>query len=91
MTGRSSGFRHNEETRAKIQAAQIINRFMACLNGEVVLDAQQVSCGKSLLNKVLPDLQSVDGNLKHEHEVGDTLGSLLEKIASNGRRIFDKP
>lgn len=38
--------------------AQIINRLQDCLNGKIVLDAQQVSCGKALLNKVLPDLSS---------------------------------
>lgn len=58
MAARTRKIRHDEETRAKIQAAQIINRMMACLQGEVTLDAQQVSCGKALLNKVLPDLQS---------------------------------
>ena len=58
MAARTTKIRHDDETRAKIQAAQIINRFMDCLNGKVTLDAQQVSCGKTLLNKVLPDLQS---------------------------------
>lgn len=57
MAARTKKIRHDDETRAKIQAAQIINRFQSCLNGEIVLDAQQVSCGKTLLNKVLPDLK----------------------------------
>lgn len=60
MPARTRKIRHDDETRAKIQAAQIINRFMACLNGEVTLDAQQVSCGKALLNKILPDLQATE-------------------------------
>lgn len=59
MAARTTKIRHDDETRAKIQAAQIINRFMDCLNGIVTLDAQQVSVGKALLNKVLPDLSSV--------------------------------
>lgn len=59
MAARAVKIKHDDQTRAKIQAAQIINRFMACLNGEITLDAQQVSCGKSLLNKVLPDLAAV--------------------------------
>ena len=65
MAARTGKIRHDEETRAKIQAAQIINRFHKCLMGEIQLDAQQVSCGKSLLNKVLPDLQSssIDANV----------------------------
>jgi hypothetical protein len=27
--------------------------------GDVTMDAQQVSCAKALLNKVLPDLQAI--------------------------------
>ncbi len=58
MAARVRKIRHDDETRAKIQAAQIINRFQKCIDGEITLDAQQVSCGKTLLNKVLPDLSS---------------------------------
>lgn len=66
MPARKNKIRHDDETRAKIQAAQIINRFQKCLMGEVTLDAQQVSVGKALLNKVLPDLSAVsmDANVK---------------------------
>jgi len=59
MPARVNKIRHDEQTRAKIQAAQIINRFHKCVMGEVILDAQQVSCGKALLAKVLPDLASM--------------------------------
>jgi hypothetical protein len=58
MAARTQKIRHDEQTRAKIQAAQIINRMHACVMGEITLDAQQVSCAKTLLAKVLPDLQS---------------------------------
>lgn len=56
MAARKRKIRHDDETRAKIQAAQIINRMMSCLNGEVELSTQQVSCAKTLLDKVLPNL-----------------------------------
>ena len=58
MAARTRKILHDDETRAKIQAAQIINRFQDCLNGNITLDAQQVSVGKALLNKVLPDLSA---------------------------------
>ena len=58
MAARTRKIQHDDETRAKIQAAQIINRFQSCLNGEITLDAQQVSVGKALLNKVLQDLSA---------------------------------
>ena len=58
MAARKHKIRHDDETRAKIQAAQIINRLQKCVNGEIDLDASQVSCAKTLLNKVLPDLSA---------------------------------
>lgn len=58
MAARTRKIRHDDRTRAKIKAAMIINRLQACLEGKVTLDPAQVSCGKILLNKVLPDLQS---------------------------------
>lgn len=60
MPARTNKIRHDDETRKKIQAAQIINRFQKCIDGEVTLDAQQVSCGKALLNKILPDLKAIE-------------------------------
>ncbi len=89
MPPRTKKIRHDEETRSKIQAAQIINRFQSCLNGEIVLDAQQVSVGKALLNKVLPDLSSVEYDGTVEHEVGDTLSDLMAAIANRGKRLTD--
>lgn len=58
MAARTRKIKHDDETRSKIQASMIINRFQDCISGKIVLDAQQVSCGKALLNKVLPDLAS---------------------------------
>lgn len=58
MAARTQKIRHDDETRSKIQAALIINRMQECVMGNIILDAQQVSCAKALLNKVLPDLQS---------------------------------
>ena len=71
MPARTRKIRHDDETRAKIQAAQIINRLMSCLNGDVELSPQQVSCGKALLSKVLPDLASTEhsGEIAHTHEI----------------------
>jgi hypothetical protein len=60
MPARVKKIRHDDETRAKIQAAQIINRLHACIMGKVTLTSAQVSAAKTLLGKVLPDLQSVE-------------------------------
>ena len=70
MPARVRKIRHDDETRAKIQAAQIIKRMQACIMGEIALDAQQVSCAKTLLAKVLPDLTATEhsGEIKLSHE-----------------------
>lgn len=61
MSGRKAGFRHNEDTRKKIKAQQLINRLMThIMADEPILDASQVNAAKSLLNKVLPDLKAVE-------------------------------
>ena len=83
MPARTTKIRHDEQTRAKIQAAQIINRMQSCVMGEIVLDAQQVSCAKTLLNKVLPDLSSVSMDSSVTHEAGDSIKSLMDAV--NGR------
>lgn len=59
MPARVNKIRHDDETRAKIQAAQIINRLHAGFMGEISLDPNQVSIAKILLAKTLPDLSAV--------------------------------
>lgn len=51
---------HQDDVRAKIQASQIINRLMGCINGECELSATQVNAANILLRKTLPDLSSVE-------------------------------
>ncbi|MBM1556677.1 hypothetical protein JQV19_08455 [Sulfitobacter mediterraneus] len=72
MAGRKAGFRHNEDTRNKIKATQLINRLMNHINAdEPLLDASQVNAAKALLNKVLPDLKAV------EHSGGGENGEIV--------------
>lgn len=58
--GRKAGYRHADETRARIQAAQIINRLHSHVMADTpIMDASQVNAAKALLNKVVPDLQAM--------------------------------
>lgn len=58
---RPAGFRHNDDTRTKIKAAQLINRLQRHVMSKTpLLDASQVKAATSLLNKVLPDLKAVE-------------------------------
>lgn len=77
MAGRAKGFRHNEDTRNKIKAQQLINRLQAHVDAdEPILDPSQVNAAKALLNKVLPDLKAVEvsGNEDAPLNVKVTIG-----------------
>jgi hypothetical protein len=60
QSGRPLGRRHQDDVRMKIQATQIINRMYSAFQGEVELTAIQVNIGKTLLDKVLPDLKAIE-------------------------------
>lgn len=80
MPARTKKIFHDEDTRKKIQAAQIINRLMGHVLGEVDLDAAQVSSAKTLLAKVLPDLKALEvtGN-EEDGSIGITFKTVIEK------------
>lgn len=59
MAARIKKIRHDENTRLKIQAAQLINRLTNHANGEIELTATQVRSIEILLRKILPDLSDV--------------------------------
>lgn len=59
MAARIRKIKHDENTRLKIQAAQLINRLTAHANGEVDMSATQVRSIEILLRKILPDLSDV--------------------------------
>lgn len=86
MAGRKAGFRHSEETRNKIKAKQLINRMTKIAMGEVDAEPYQVNAAKALLNKVLPDLRSVDhtGDLEHTHTV-NPIEMLMQQIDGKTR------
>lgn len=72
MAARVHKIRHDEGTRQKIKAAQIINRLHRHVMADApIMDASQVSAAKTLLGKVLPDLAVTqlqgdpDNPLKH--------------------------
>lgn len=72
MAGRKAGFRHNEDTRNKIKASQLINRLTEHVMSEKPkLNVSQVNAAKALLNKVLPDLTAVslDANVNGDMNV----------------------
>lgn len=59
MAARTKKIRHDENTRLKIQAAQLINRLESHARGEVEMTTTQVRAIEILLRKILPDLADV--------------------------------
>lgn len=60
MAARKKRIVHDENTRAKIQASQIINRLTKHIVGEIEMSSTQVTAALGLLKKSLPDLASVE-------------------------------
>lgn len=59
---------HSDRTRERIKASMLLNRLEKFVEGEVELNAAQVSAALGLLKKVVPDLQAVslDGQVDHK-------------------------
>jgi hypothetical protein len=52
---------HPDETKAKIQTSQLINRLTKhALSPTPIMDASQVAAAKALIGKVLPDVKAVE-------------------------------
>jgi len=60
MPARIRKIRHDENTRQKIQVAQILNRLNALILGQIDMPPHAVTAALGLLKKALPDLQSVE-------------------------------
>ena len=60
MAARSVKIRHDEETRAKIQTSQLINRLHSYVLGEIAMEPGQVTAALGLMKKTLPDLSSTE-------------------------------
>ncbi len=60
MAARTVKIRHDEETRAKIQTSQLINRLEDHILNDLDLKPTQVTAALGLLKKTLPDLANVE-------------------------------
>lgn len=59
MAARVNKIRHDDETRAKIQTSQLINRLHAHVFEDVEVSQTQMKAIELLLRKTLPDLSAV--------------------------------
>ncbi len=69
----SVGAKLTETHRDKIRKSNILNNLIEHVEGNRDMTSTQVTAGLGLLKKALPDLQSIDGTMKHEGQVGLTV------------------
>ena len=67
MAARSVKIRHDDETRAKIQTSQLINRLSDHVLGKVDLKPTQVAAALGLLKKTIPDLSAAENKTEVVH------------------------
>lgn len=59
MAARTRKLIHDEETRSRIKASQLINRLETHVLGKSMLDSSQVTAALGLLRKIIPDLANM--------------------------------
>ena len=69
MAARIHKIRHDDETRAKIQTSQLINRLTDHALSDLKLEPTQIRAIEILLKKTLPDLTNVELSGQTEHDV----------------------
>lgn len=79
MAARIRKIRHDEETRAKIKASQLVNRLTEHVLGGIEMTSTQVRAAEVLLRKVLPDLASVE----HSGEISNPSVVRAPAVAPN--------
>ena len=80
MAARSRKIRHDDETRAKIQTSQLINRLSDHVLGKLELSPTQVRAAEILLKKTIPDLSSAENKTEVTHRY---VARLPEKAQSS--------
>src|SRR5687767_12025687 len=78
MAARTRKLRHDEETRGRIKASQLINRLQDHVLSDVEMSPTQLNAANILLKKVLPDLTENSSTLEIEHRFVIELPSLPE-------------
>jgi hypothetical protein len=79
MAARTRHLRHDEHTKRRIQASQLLNRLVLFANGKVFMSHSQVLAAKIVIGKSIPDLKSIEhtgkdgGPIYHEGALNATL------------------
>jgi len=94
MAARIRRIVHDDNTRAKIQTSQIINRLTDHMLGTIELSATQIQAARILLDRTLPVLSAINhtGELTHNVNATDISDNELAAIiATTGSKRTTKP
>lgn len=80
MAARTTKVRHDENTRLKIQASQIINRLQDYIFGKISMEAGQVTASLGLLKKTIPDLSASDNKTEVTHKYVADVPAVSETV-----------
>lgn len=89
MAARTRKVRHDDETRAKIQTSQLVNRLTDHVLGSIDMKPTQVTAALGLLKKSLPDLSQSDVNHTVKRGATDYSREELARILDNARNGGD--
>lgn len=74
-----------DKQKDSIRATQIMNRLEGHINGQIDLSPTQISAAKIVLGKIIPDLKSIDNNLR-----GDPDKPLSIELTAKALKIMTK-
>jgi hypothetical protein len=60
MAARTRHINHDEPTKRRIQASQLLNRLVLFANNKVRMTPAQVLAAKVVIGKCIPDLRSIE-------------------------------
>ena len=60
MAARINKVQHDEKTKERIRASQLLNRLNSYANGLVEMTPGQVQAAKIVIGKIVPDMKSVE-------------------------------
>lgn len=60
MAARKNKILHDDKTKERIRASQLLNRLNSFANGEIEMTQAQVNAARVVIGKIIPDLKAVE-------------------------------
>lgn len=60
MAARKNKPLHDDRTKERIRASQLLNRLTQFANGEIEMSAAQVQAARVVIGKIVPDMKAVE-------------------------------